>query len=108
RLKDKNGSPYSIFNPTAYLSQRAIDRRARYSIAIDSTDLPVNPSYITQIKNVPGVSVLNVSKWLNAVAIQTADANALTTINGFAFVRSTSGIAARRGRANPVDWEDSK
>lgn len=108
KLKDKNGSPYSISDPTAYLSQRAIDRRSRYGIAIDSTDLPVNTSYITQIKNVPGVTVLNISRWLNAVTIQTSDANALTTINGFSFVRSTSGIAARRGRSNPVDWEDSK
>jgi len=108
KLKDKTGSPYSISDPTAYLSQRAIDRRTRYSIAIDSTDLPVNPAYVTQIKNVPGVTVLNVSKWLNAVTIQTADANALNAINGFSFVRSTSGIAAKKGRSNPVDWKDSK
>ena len=108
KLKDKNGSPYSISDPTAYLSQRAIDRRTRYSIAIDSTDLPVNPAYVTQIKNVPGVTVLNISKWLNAVTIQTADANALNAINGFSFVRSTSGIAAKKGRSNPVDWKDSK
>jgi len=108
KLKDKNGSPYSFSDPTAYLSQRAIDRRIRYGIAIDSTDLPVNPFYVTQLKNVPGVTVLNISKWLNAVTIQTADANAIITINGLQFVRSTSGIAARRGRSNAVDWEDSK
>src|SRR6476659_1444633 len=89
KLKDKNSSPYSISDPNAYLSQRATDRRTRYGIAIDSTDLPVNPSYITQIKNVPGVTVLNISKWLNAVTIQTPDANALNAINGFSFVRST-------------------
>ena len=77
KLKDKNGSPYSFSDPTAYLSQRAIDRRIRYGIAIDSTDLPVNPFYVTQLKNVPGVTVLNISKWLNAVTIQTADANAI-------------------------------
>jgi len=108
KLKDKNGSPYSISDPTAYLSQRAIDRRTRYSIAIDSTDLPVNPSYVTQIKNVPGVTLLNISKWLNAVTIQIADANALSAIDGFSFVQSTSGIAAKKGRSNLVDWEDSK
>ncbi len=108
KLKDKNGSPYSISDPTTYLSQRAIDRRIRYGIGIDSTDLPVDPSYVAQIRNVPGVTVLNVSKWLNAVTIQTADANALNTINGFSFVQSTSGIAAKRGRSNLVDWEDSK
>jgi hypothetical protein len=56
------------------LSQRAIDRRIKYSIAIDSTDLPVTPSYITQIKNVPNITVLNVSKWFNSISIQTGDA----------------------------------
>jgi len=108
KLKDKNGSPYSLTNPNVYLSERAIDRRSRYAISIDSTDLPVNPSYIAQIKNVPNITVLNISKWLNAVTIQTADANALSTINGFSFVQSSSGIAARKGRSNAVDWEDPK
>ena len=108
KLKDKNGSPYTLSDPAAYLSQRAIDRRTRYGLAIDSTDLPVNPTHIAQIKNVPNVTLLNISKWLNAVTIQTSDANALNTINGFSFVRSTSGIAARKGRTNPVDWEDPK
>ncbi len=108
KLKDKNGSPYSFSDPSVYLSQRAIDRRARYSIAIDSSDLPVNPSYVAQIKNVANVTVLNISKWLNAVSIQTSDANALAIINGFSFVQSASGIAAKKARANPVGWEESK
>ncbi len=99
KLKDKGNSTYTLSNPIAYLSQRAIDRRTRYNISIDSTDLPVTPSYITQIRNVPNVTFLNVSKWLNSVTIQTSDANAITTINGFPFVQSVSGIAARcRGK----------
>jgi serine protease AprX len=95
KLKNKGGTPYTFTNPLAYLSQRAIDRRTRYGITIDSTDLPVTPSYLTQIKNVPNVTVLNVSKWFNAVSIQTSDANAITTINAFPFVESVNGIAAR-------------
>lgn len=95
KLKNKGGSPYTLASPIAYLSQRAIDRRTRYSIAIDSTDLPVTPSYITQIRNVPNVTFLNVSGWQNAVTIQTSDASAVTTISGFPFVQSVSGIAAR-------------
>lgn len=98
RFKDKNGTPYTFSNPLAYLSQRAIDRRTHYGIAIDSTDLPVNASYISQVKTVPNVTVLNVSKWFNAVTIQTTDSNALATINAFSFVSSTSAIAARIGR----------
>lgn len=98
RLKNKGGTPYTFSNPIAYISQRAIDRRTRYGISIDSTDLPVTPAYVTQIKNVPNVTVLNVSKWQNAVSIQTSDANAISTINGFSFVQSVSGLAAKTGK----------
>ncbi len=102
RLKNKGGNPFTFSNPNAYLSQRAIDRRTRYGISIDSTDLPVTPAYVTQIKNVPNVTVLNVSKWQNAVSIQTSDANAIATINGFSFVQSVSGLAAKTGKSDEI------
>jgi hypothetical protein len=101
KFTDKNGTPFSLSNPIAYLSQRAIDRRTKYNIPVDSTDLPVNASYLTQVKNVPNVTLLNISKWLNAITIQTTDAAAITAINGFAFVKSTNGIAARTEHSQP-------
>lgn len=94
-LKNKGNSPYTIGNPSVYLSQRALDRRTRYGIAIDSADIPVTPSYINQIDNVPNVTILNASKWLNAVTIFTTDAAAITAINALPFVQAVSGIAAR-------------
>src|SRR4029453_15508333 len=94
-LKNKSGNPFSLSTPTAYLSQRAIDRRTRYGIALDTTDLPVTPSYVKQLRNFPNVTVLNISKWQNSVSIQTSDPNAITTINGLSFVQSVAPIAAR-------------
>ncbi|MBM3415784.1 MAG: T9SS type A sorting domain-containing protein [Bacteroidetes bacterium] len=109
KLKNKGNNPFSLSNPLAYLTQKAIDKRTRYGIALDSTDLPVTPSYVTQIRNVPNVTVLNVSKWLNSVTIQTSDANAITTINGLPFVQSVSGIAARSsGRGNTDKFEQEE
>src|SRR4030095_7472375 len=101
KLKNKGGSTFSLSTPIAYLSQRAIDRRTRYGIAIDSTDMPVTPSYITQIRDVPNVTVLNISKWQNSVSIQTSDPNAITTINGLSFVQSVAPIAARTQNDTP-------
>ncbi len=98
-LKDKGATSFTIANPGAYLSQRAIDRRTRYSITIDSTDLPIPDSYISQIGAVANVTVLNKSKWLNAITIQTTDANAITTINAFPFVKSSASIALRTAPA---------
>lgn len=95
KLKNKGNASFSFSTPLTYLSQRAIDRRTKYGIAIDSADLPVTPSYITQIDNVPNVTILNVSKWLNSVSIFTTDANAITAINALPFVQSVTGIASK-------------
>ncbi|RTL59425.1 MAG: T9SS type A sorting domain-containing protein [Sphingobacteriales bacterium] len=102
RFKDKNNSPYSLNNPSQYLSARAIQRRTNYNIAIDSTDLPVNPAYIQAVLNTGAVTLINRSKWLNAITIQTTDANALTAINNLSFVKSTNAVALRRVTSSPV------
>ena len=94
KLKDKGSNPYSISNPSQYLTARSIARRTRYGIAIDSTDLPITPRYIDSIRLAGAVTILNVSKWFNQVAIQTTDAAALTKINGFPFVLSAAPIGA--------------
>ena len=103
QLKDKAGTPYSLTDPSRYLSQRSIERRARYQIALDSTDLPVVPRYLDSIRSAGAVTVLNVSKWLNQVTIQTTDAAAIQKINSFPFVQGTKGIAAQK---RPGDLSD--
>ena len=69
---DKNNSPFSITQPTDFLSQKAIDRRNKQGISIEKNDLPVNPAYVDSIKST-GVEILNKSKWFNSVTIQTSD-----------------------------------
>jgi hypothetical protein len=95
QLKNKAATTHSINTPSAYLSQRAIDRRTRYNIPIDSTDLPVPGSYVSQIQTIPNVTILNISRWLNAVAIQTNDPNAINAINSLPFVQASAPVAAR-------------
>ena len=95
RFKDKGTNPFSIANPTQYLSQRALQRRVRYSILIDSLDLPVTPRYIDSVRLAGSVTILNASKWLNQVTIRTTDAAAIAKINSFSFVASSMPIAAR-------------
>ncbi len=97
KLKDKGTNPFSLANPSQYLTQRSIARRQRYNIAIDSTDLPVTPRYIDSIRLAGNVEILNSSKWLNQVAIKTSDAAALAKINSFPFVISSAPVAAKNG-----------
>lgn len=104
RFKDKATNPFSLTNPSSYLSDKAIDRRTRYSIPIDSFDLPVTPRYIDSVRIAGSVVVLNASKWLNAVSIQTTDNAALAKIKNLPFVQSVSGVALRT--ANPASKDD--
>lgn len=84
---DKDNSPYSINDPQEFLSQKAIDRRDKFNIAIVENDLPVNPQYLASVAET-GVTMLNPSKWLNCVTIFTTDLDAINTINAFSFVES--------------------
>lgn len=83
-IKDKTNSPYSISNPLEFLSQRALDRREKYSIPITEEDFPVNPAYLTELKNA-GAEVFFNSRWLNVVLIQ-ADATLVSELEGLTFV----------------------
>ncbi|GEO07952.1 S8 family serine peptidase [Segetibacter aerophilus] len=95
QLKDKGGNTFNLNNPLQYLSVRAIQRRSRYNIPVDSIDLPVSSRYIDSIRQSGGVTILSTSKWLNQVLIETTDQNALSKIKSFSFVKSTRGVGFR-------------
>ncbi len=106
KFKNKANNSFTLSNPLQFLSQRALDRRQRYGIALDSADLPVTQSYLGQVAAVPNVIILNASRWLNQVSIQTTDANAIVAINAMPFVESVSGIAARQQNNQRNKYED--
>ncbi len=86
QFTDKNDSPYSINNPEEYLSERAIQRRQDYNIAIDNYDIPVNQSYIQAVAD-KGATILNPSKWLNGVSIELSDPSVISDIESLPFVQ---------------------
>lgn len=94
-LKDKNNNPYSISNPSAFLSERALARRARYSIPVDAYDLPVTPEYITQIRGT-GAVVINNSRWLNTITFATSDPDVLEAVRSLSFVDSVSSVFPKK------------
>jgi serine protease AprX len=95
-LKDKKNSTYTFSSPEGYLSKRAIDRRKKYNIPIDSSDLPVNSGYINMIGSLENVRILGKSKWMNALIIDCGDPGTMNQIAGYPFVRSYSNIALRK------------
>jgi serine protease AprX len=86
KLKYKK-SNYSLLQPSAFLTQKAIARRYKQNIAIDSTDLPINKSYLDSIAKVRGVTIKCKSRWFNEVVVDITDPYAIDTINAFSFVQ---------------------
>jgi subtilisin family serine protease len=83
-----NAKPNSVFYfdaPLEMLSQRALDRRVNQNIVLDFKDIPIEPSYIAQIKAATGIVVMAKSKWLNALHIRGNQAN-IEALKGLSFV----------------------
>lgn len=72
-------------SPLKMLSQRALDRRTKQNIALDFKDIPVEQTYINQIKATPGIMVLAKSKWMNAIHVRGQQA-AVNTLSQLSFV----------------------
>jgi len=85
-FKDKIGSEYLISQPQSFLSARAIARRDKMRIKVTEQDLPVNASYIGQLKS-KGAQVLFPLKWINGAVIKTDP----TTLKNILKLPSVSG-----------------
>lgn len=99
QFSDKGNSPYTLAAPSAYLSPRALARRATHNIPLDSLDLPVTPAYIAGVDAIPNITVHSHSKWLNGVVIFTSDSTALATVAALPYVVSVDNVGLRRGDA---------
>lgn len=71
-LRDKSLTTYSLDRPQEYLSERALERRHRQGIDIDSTDLPVCRTYIDRLVEQGGEYQMQ-SKWNNTVLMLVHD-----------------------------------
>ena len=89
---DKDATGYSIDAPEAFLSPRALARRARQNIPIDYRDLPVSKDYINQLRAL-GANIHNRSKWFNAVTVTVPDSSVLQQILQLPFVKNSQRVA---------------
>jgi hypothetical protein len=88
---DKNNNPYTLSDPGAFLSEKAIDRRNNQDISLVENDLPVTPAYIDSIR-ATGARIVNISKWFNAVTIEAVSVAMLNRIAGYPFVRKSTSL----------------
>ena len=85
---DKPNASTYLNNPTSILSQRAIDRRLKQNITLDTRDAPIEQMYYDAIKNTSGISVMAKSKWLNAIHVRASETVIEDLMNTFSFVAS--------------------
>ncbi|MDD7226178.1 MAG: S8 family serine peptidase [Prevotella sp.] len=86
-LKDKRGCGFSIDKPKQFLSQKAIDRRRKQNLPLDSTDLPVNRNNVRAIlASTEEITLLGTSKWNNTVVVNLTDTTAVEKIRKMEFV----------------------
>lgn len=78
-FRDKAETTYTLDNPSAYLSERALERRMRQRLPVDSTDLPVCQSYIDMLVG-KGVCPVSKSKWNNTVVVQVSDTSVIDKV----------------------------
>lgn len=105
QFTDKIDNPYQLNQPLEFLSQRAIDRRIRQNIMITFNDLPPNPAYLDSLRTL-GATILNTSRWLNAVTIET-DTSTLNQIKSLHFVAQTNKVARlKQNKIPPFSLQD--
>jgi serine protease AprX len=81
----KSGTPYSLQESEKFLSVRSLDRRWHHHIPLDSTDLPVNPSFTDSLRSL-GFYVKHTSRWLNGAIVIYQDTIPIDHLNLPSFV----------------------
>ncbi len=107
---DKPDAATYLANPLTMLTQKSLDRRTAQNIALDVKDVPIFPSYITQITNATGITVMAKSKWLNALHIRGSVTDiqqlaSLTFVNNIQFADKTLNSGALPKNASSQSYQ---
>ncbi len=101
---DKPNQATYLSNPLTMLTQRSLDRRTVQGIALDTKDVPISLSYISQIEAATGITVKAKSKWLNAVYVLGLETEIRALKTNFTFVSTidfaNKNIALKQSTTN--------
>ncbi len=89
--KDTAFNSFSLDRPEEFLSKKAIERRKRYNIPLELSDLPLSPRYVDSLKPLLG-NIQNRTKWMNALVAE-VDSVFLDTVRKFGFVEKLKYLA---------------
>ena len=111
-FNSKSNVSNALANPISILTQDALDRKNNNGVSIDFRDVPVDEFYITQLKNVIGITVMAKSKWFNAVHVRgtESDINNLlieSFVDHIEFANRSLNTGRRFVVANKFEIEDT-
>ena len=106
KFTDKPSSDDYFSNPLLMLSQKALDRRAKYDIELNMQDVPVETSYVSQIEAL-GIEPIAVSKWFNGVFAWLTDTQA-SQAGSLSFVSEVESFVQNDGKAKTVNSNSNK
>ncbi len=88
---DKNENGYQTDQPSEFLSEQSIKRRAWQGLGIGQSDEPVTGAYVDSLKKA-GAQVRHISRWLNGVVMVNADTELFNRVLALPFVDTTPWI----------------
>ncbi len=91
-FKDKQGTPYSLQFPQAFLSQKSLQRRLQLGIPLLEEDLPVNPKYVQTVRDISGGVVHHTSKWFNSMTLDLTTLDSASQVNVIADVSALNFV----------------
>jgi hypothetical protein len=94
-FRDKAHNEFQLSRPSEFLSQRALDRRERQGIEIDSSDLPVTNLYLDSLQRM-GFDVLCTSRWLNSAIVVPGDESLFDQLENISFIKYKNKFAKSR------------
>lgn len=106
-LRDKAATTYSLSAPQAYLSERALERRTKQALPVDSTDLPVCRSYVNAL-TAEGAGLVTASKWNNTVVVEVTDTTLIDKIAALPFVTKARKVWTAPDSIPPRNAERKK
>lgn len=111
-LADKQGTPYSLRKPLDYLSKKAVERRERQGLSVDSTDLPLSPRYVRSVQGLGG-RIVGQSKWNNTLLVRSADTMMVARLRALPCVKDVRRVwrkPFKQGKSNDPQlanyWKD--
>lgn len=112
-FKDKPSSEVFLDKPLDMLTQRSLNRRTNQNIALNLADVPVEKSYVTQIKTSSGITVMAKSKWLNALHVRGTQASvsalkSLSFVDKIVFANRTLNATSRKVSVNKETQTNDK